>query len=511
MVRFGPFETDLHTAETRKYGIRVKLGGQPTAILMALLERPGEVVSRDELRARLWAQNTFVEFENGLNSAIKKLRSALGDSADAPLYVETVPRLGYRFIAPVQAISCPAADRSPADSESAVPDHGASAPPAREQAGRRGWPSVLWIPIGLIAACGCAYFAWFSIGIHRHPPTTAHADSGAVTANFARASPNAVSPRFAEAQDLYLKGMYFWNERNVAGFQQAIEYFHQATVTDPNYALAYSGLANSYTLLTAYSSSPGTLYRPQARAAAARALELDPNSAEAHTAMALIVENYDWDWKKAEREYRHAIELNANYATAHEWYAELLMWQGRFGEALRESAKAQQLDPLSLIVAADRGAIFYYSRHYDDAIEQLQSVLRRDPNFDRALGIIIYAYVQQGMFSKALAEADVVGRIYGDGPWYWSTLAYVYGRAGQAERARRELVKLKNLSQHGQLSPDFMICAHLGMGEKEEAFADLESAYDEHYNLTNLKVEPAFDPLRNDPRFQDLLRRLNLD
>jgi DNA-binding winged helix-turn-helix (wHTH) protein/Flp pilus assembly protein TadD len=510
MVRFGPFETDLRTAETRKYGIRVKLGGQPTAILMALLERPGEVVSRDELRERLWAQNTFVEFENGLNSAIKKLRSALGDSADAPLYVETVPRFGYRFIAPVQAISGSAADRSPAGAESAITDHGASAPLAQEEAGRRGWVSFLWISVVLIVVFG-AYFAWSSIGIHRHPPTTAHADSGAVATSVARVTPSALSPRFAEAQDLYLKGMYFWNKRNVAGFQQAIEYFHQATVTDPTYALAYSGLANSYTLLTAYTSSPGTLYAAQARAAAARALKLDPNLAEAHTAMALIVENYDWDWRNAEREYRRAIELNPNYATAHEWYAELLMWQGRFDEALRESAKAHQLDPLSLIVAADRGAIFYYSRHYDDAIEQLRSVLLRDPNFDRALGIIIYAYVQKGMFSKALAEADVVGRIYGDGPWYWSNLAYVYGREGQTEQARRELEKLKNLSRHGQLSPDFMICAHLGMGEKEEAFADLESAYDEHYNLTNLKVEPAFDPLRSDPRFQDLLRRLNLN
>ena len=504
-ITFGPFDTDLQTAETRKYGIRIKLGGQPAAILVALLERPGEVVSREELRERLWAQNTFVEFENGLNSAIKKLRSALGDSANTPLYVETVPRIGYRFIAPVHPMSTPATVPEPL-----VEDECPDALLAQEQAGRRGWLPVLWISIVLIVACG-AYFSWSSIRVHRRLPGTTHADGGGVPTSFDRAPPSAPPPRFAEAQDLYLKGMYFWNKRDVAGFQQAIEYFHQATVVDPNYGLAYAGLANSYTLLTAYSSSPGALYVAQARAAAAHALKIDPRIAEAHTAMALILENYDWDWGQAEREYRRAIELNPNYPTAREWYAELQMWQGRFDEALRESAKAQQLDPLSLIVAADRGAILYYSRQYDPAIEQLQSVLRRDPNFERAIGIIICAYVEKGMFGKALAEANVMRRSYGDGPWYWSNLAYVYGRAGQTEQARHELEKLKNLSQHGQLSPEFMIWAHLGTGEKEEALADLESAYDEHYNLTNLKVEPALDPLRSDPRFQDLLRRINLD
>lgn len=504
VVRFGPFETDLLAAQTRKHGIRIKLGGQPAAILVALLERPGEVVSREELRERLWKENTFVEFENGLNSATRKLRNALGDSANTPLYIETVPRLGYRFIAPVQVVSSPTAGV-----ESPAADDNPAASPVGEPAGRRRWLPFLLISIVLMVASG-AYFARSSTATRRQPPGATHPRRGAMDGRVAESSSIALSPGFAKAQDLYLKGMYFWNQRNVAGFQQAIEWFQQATAIDPNYALAYANLANSYTLLTAYSSAPGALYMAPARAAAARALQLDPNLAEAHTAMALVVENYDWDWDHAEREYRRAIELNPDYATAHEWYAELLMWQGRFGEALRESAKAQQLDPLSLIVATDRGAIFYYSRHYDRAIDQLQSVLRRDPNFERAIGIILYAYVQKGMFSKALAEADVMRRSYGDGPWYWSNLAYVYGRAGQPQRAQRELEKLQNLSQHGQLSPEFMVWAHLGLGDKEEAFADLESSYGEHYNLTNLKVEPAFDQLRTDPRFQDLLRRINL-
>jgi tetratricopeptide (TPR) repeat protein len=321
-----------------------------------------------------------------------------------------------------------------------------------------------------------------------------------------------VSPaKSAEAYDLYLKGMYFWNQRTGEGFQQAIEYFQRAAKADPNYALAYAGLANSYTLLTAYSAAPATLYMPQARAAALRALELDERSAEAHTALALIVQNQDWDWKTSEKEFRRAIELNPNYATAHQWYAEHLMWLGRFDEALKESDKARQLDPLSLIIATDHGAILFFSKQYDKAIEQFRSVLQKEPNFDRAVGLITYAYVEKGMFAQAWAEANVVRHLYGEGSSYWAWLAYIYGRSGQPEKARRELEKLKNISRHERQNVLTMLWAHLGTGNKEEALADLEKGYSEHYSiLATLKVEPAFDPLRSDPRFQDLMRRVGL-
>jgi tetratricopeptide (TPR) repeat protein len=319
-----------------------------------------------------------------------------------------------------------------------------------------------------------------------------------------------LSPKSAEAQELYRKGMYFWNKRTAAGFQQAIEYFQQATTIDPTYAPAYAGLANSYSLLTAYSFASATLYMPQARAAALRALELDENLAEAHTALALIAQNQDWDWQTSEKEFRRAIELNPNYATAHHWYAEHLMWLGRFDEALSESERARQLDPLSLIIAADYGAILLFSRQYDRAIEQFRSVLRKDPNFGRA-SVIWAAYVEKRMFTQALAQIESWHRLNGEGPWYWSWQAYIYGRAGQTERARRELEKLEKVSRHEQVNPVIMLWAHLGVGDKEEALADLEKAYSEHFNiLTTLKVEPAFDPLRSDPRFQDLLRRVGL-
>jgi DNA-binding winged helix-turn-helix (wHTH) protein/Flp pilus assembly protein TadD len=508
VLRFGVFQVNLAARELRKHGVRIRLSGQPFSILSILLEKPGEVITREEIRQRLWSSDTFVDFEHSLNSAIKKLRAALGDSSENSRYIETVPRLGYRFIAPVEQVSAMAP--SPAN-VSVVTDRSAVPAATVEVAGKRRWQVFLGLSIVLILALG-TYFAWSVFRSHAQPQSKSAGEIHAAPKGneSVRSNQPPLSPKSAEAHELYLKGLYFWNKRSVPGFQQAIEYFQQATTVDPNYAPAYAGLANSYTLLTAYASVSAALYMPQARAAALRALELDEGLAEAHTALALIVQNQDWDWQTSEKEFRRAIELNPNYATAHHWYAEHLMWLGRFDEALRESERARQLDPLSLIIAADYGAILYFSQQYDRAIEQFRGVLRKDPNFSRA-GLIVYPYVEKGMFAQALGEAELFRRLYGEGPWYWSELAYIYGRAGQTERARRDLEKLEKLSRQGQVNPVTMLWAHLGTGNKEEALADLEKAYSEHFGiLTTLKVEPAFDPLNSDPRFQDLLRRVGL-
>jgi DNA-binding winged helix-turn-helix (wHTH) protein len=510
VYRFGVFQANVAARELRKHGVRIRLPGQPFCILSILLEKPGEVITREEIRRRLWSSDTFVDFEHSLNSAIKKLRAALGDSPENSRYIETVPRVGYRFIAPVEQVSVTA----PTVADDSVVMDGSGIPAAAvDVAGKRRERMLLGVAIVLVVVPS-AYLAWSRFRSRPQPQVKIaseirNASNGHESAR-SKGQP-VLSPKSAEAQELYRKGMYFWNKRTVAGFQQAIEYFQQATTIDPHYALAYAGLANSYTLLTAYSSASSTLYMPQARAAALRALELDERLAEAHTAVALIVQNHDWDWQTSEKEYRRAIELNPDYPTAHHWYAEHLMWMGRFDEALHESERARQLDPLSLIVAADNGAILYFSRQYDRAIEQCRTVLRKDPNFVRAGGVIIFAYVEKGMFSQALAGAETSHRLYGEGSWYWSMLAYSYGRAGQLERARRELEKLEKVSRHDQLDPVIMLWAHLGVSDKEEALADLEKAYSQRFGiLTTLKVEPAFDPLRSDPRFQDLLRRVGL-
>ncbi len=317
-----------------------------------------------------------------------------------------------------------------------------------------------------------------------------------------------LSPQSYDAYDLYLKGRYFWNQRTSDGFHHAIDYFQQAVAKDPSYARAYAGLADSYALLSGYSTAPQTEFMPKARAAALKALELDENLAEAHTSLALITEIYDWDWQTAEKEYRRAIELNPNYATAHHWFAECLTWQGRFDEALRESERARQLDPLSLIIAADNGAILYYSRQYDRAIEQFKAVRELDPNFSRA-GLIRWAYDQKGMFKDALADTEFYRRVYGDQPWAWSSLAYVYGRSGQPVQAQHALAKLQELNRRRPMDPAVIAWAHVGMGNKDQALVWLEKAYAQHSNvMVTLKVEPAFDPLRSDPRFQDLMHRV---
>jgi len=318
------------------------------------------------------------------------------------------------------------------------------------------------------------------------------------------------SSRNYEAYDLYLKGQYFWNKRTTEGFRRAIDYFQQAINKDPNYARAYAGLADSYALIGGYSLAPQAEFIPKARAAALRAVEIDDRLAEAHTALGLIVQNYDWDWQTADKEFRRAIELNPNYATGHHWYAEHLAWMGRFDEALRESERARQLDPLSLIIATDNGAILYYSRQYDRAIEQFRAVRELDPNFS-GTGMIRQAYAQKGMFAEVSAELEKARKTYGDAPWICSGLARVYGRTGQQAQARHEMAKLEQWNRRQPIDPAVFFSAYVGMGNKDQALAWLEKAYTQHSNaMITLKVDPLYDPLRDDPRFQNFLRRVGL-
>lgn len=324
------------------------------------------------------------------------------------------------------------------------------------------------------------------------------------------ASQTAVPQQSFEGYDLYLKGLYFFNRRTPADLQQAVQYFQQAAAKDPSYAPAYAGLAKGYAILSVYSSQPEADFMLKARAAAAKALEIDPNSSEAHTALALIVQNHDWDWQTAEKEFRRAIELNPNDATAHHWYAEHLMWRGRFDEALEQSERAHQLDPLSLIIAADNGAILYFSRRYDAAIEKWRSVQDMDPGFLRA-HLIVGAYVEKGMFAEALADNEK-SRPTIPNDAYWSWRAYIYGRAGQRAEAHLAIHELLEIEKSQPVDSMAFAQALAGMGDKGQALARLEKAYARRSNgLTSLKVDPAFDLLRGDPRFQDLLRRVGLD
>jgi len=318
------------------------------------------------------------------------------------------------------------------------------------------------------------------------------------------------SPRTYEAYDLYLKGRYFWNKRTQQGFEQAIGCFQQAVAKDPEFASAYAGLADSYVLMSAYSLAPISDTMTKARTAAQRALQLDDSLAEAHTSLALIAQNYDWDWATAGREYQRAIQLDPNYPTAHHWYAEHLALEGHFEEAMPEIERARRLDPLSLIIATDQAAILYFSRQYDRAIERFRTVLDMEPNFPRA-HMLIYAYVEKGRFADALADAEVWGR-YEDTPWVLALRAYIYGRSGEMAKARQAVAKLQQTyGRQRQLDPTPMAVAELGLGNRDRALAWLHEAYLKHSSaLTALKVDPTYDPLRGDPRFQELLKAINL-
>ncbi len=321
------------------------------------------------------------------------------------------------------------------------------------------------------------------------------------------ASPPPLSPETYEAYDLYLKGQYFFNKRTPEGFQRAIVFYQQAIAKDPNSALSYAGLADSYALQGPYSALPPDEFMPKARAAVMRALTIDDNLPEAHTALALIVQNYDWDWQTSEKEFRRAIELNPNYATAHHWYAEHLAWRGRFEEALLESERARQLDPLSLIIAADNGAILYYSRQFDAAITRFRAVSEMDPQFGQGI-LAVPSYTQKGMFPEALQALEASNS---KGPYEFASKAYVYGLSGRMAEARLSLKKLEQLNQQQKLDSALFIRAYIGLGDKDRAFFWLEKAYAQHSNtLITLKVDPLYDPLRGDPRFPALLDRVGL-
>ena len=635
---FGPFELRTRTRELYKHGVKLKLRPQAYQVLALLLEHSGECVTREELQKRVWPSDTFVDFENGVNTAIKQLRASLSDSAAEPRYIETLPKLGYRMIVAVEFEAGSKGERAVEAKEesagaTASNEVSASPPAARPiSSTKRLWFTAAAV-IVLGIACLVAFLKWpraplipqpaapaarimvavlpfknltgddtqdyFSDGLteemiaqlgrldpkelgviartsvmhYQHSSEkvdqigseldvqyvlegSVRRDSQKVRINaelievdgqrqlwaqqydreltnllvvqaeIAREISDSIqqtlgspqhsepirtptlTPQAYQAYDLCLKGLYFWNKRTGQGLQQAIVYFQQAIAIDPNYAPAFAGLSNTYALMPGYMLAPAAEYMPKAREAAVRALQTDDELPEAHVALALILENYDWDWNSAEKEYRRAIELNPNYATAHHWYAEFLTWQGRFDEALRESESARRLDPLSLIIAADRGAILYFARQYDRSIEQFQNVLEMDPSFGRAhLGID--AYMQLGRFDEALAKVKEWRRLSGDGTNIRSRLVYIYGRTGQKDKARAELRKLEAMNAARPQDPVAMAVAYIGIGNNEAALSSLEKAYAERSNLlTALNVEPVYDPLRQDARFQELLRRV---
>jgi len=313
-----------------------------------------------------------------------------------------------------------------------------------------------------------------------------------------------------EAFEAYLRGRYFWNRRTEEALKKGIEFFGQALEKDPAYALAYAGLADSYCVLGDYSFLPPKEAIPRAKAGATKALELDETSAEAHTSLAFVKHRYEWDWLGAEREFKRAIELNPNYATAHHWYSDYLEQMGRHDEAITEIKRAQQLDPLSLIINAVVGRRFRSARRYDEAVEQLRKTLEMDPNFAVAHWLLGDAYEQKGKYESAIAEYQKGRSASGGSVYLVAALGHVYAAAGNRREALKILGELKELSKRTYVSPLSIGSIYNALGDKDQALEWLEKAYqDRAAGMTDLKLDPMPDPLRSDPRFQNLLRRMN--
>jgi TolB-like protein/Tfp pilus assembly protein PilF len=580
IVRFGVFEVNLRSGELRKSGNRIRLQDQPFKVLIALLERPGEVVTREELQIRIWPQESFGDFNHAVNVAVAKLRSALGDSAEVPRYVETLHRRGYRFIFPIVSANGPASVRGRAqDSVQKVeklklivlPFEDPRRDPEYEyfsdglteemitQIGRLN-PSRL----GVIARSTTMRYknAGKSIkaigeelrvhyileggvqrGIDRvrisvrliqvsdetnlwaETYERSLADVLKLQTEIAQATANEIRLTLTretqlrlgpgrliipEAHDAYLKGRYCWNRRSEEGLTKAVDYFKQAISMDPEFAAAYSGLADAYSMLGTYCAlSPKDAFLP-AQAAAGRALEIDDSLAEAHTSLAWASFLFDWNWSVVEKEFERAIQLNPNYPTAHFWHGVYLTTIGRISEALEEMHRAQELDPLSLPVVAIGGWIFCLARQYDQAVEQSTKALIMDPNYALAHMYLGKALTQKGMLKEAIAEFRKGFTLSGGGSIHLAHMGHAYAIADEKDKAEEVLQELKNLSKRRYVSALEIAIVFAGLRDKQAAFGWLQKAYDERGRLPLfLKMDPALDSLRSDPRFQDLLLRLD--
>jgi tetratricopeptide (TPR) repeat protein len=313
----------------------------------------------------------------------------------------------------------------------------------------------------------------------------------------------------AEAYQNYLRGRFFWNKRTSESMKKGIEYFDQAIRFDPNYALAYAGLADSYNVLSQVGELSAHEAMSNAKAAAITALKIDDTLAEAHASLALVNEVYEWDWTGAEREFKRAIELNPNFAQAHHWYAMFLSAMGRHDEAVAEIRRAKELDPVSLIVNTNEGWILYCARRYDEAIEQLRKTVDLDPSFANAHYKLALVYEMKGMYQEAVEEFLKTKSLTGANQETVAMLQAAYSGSGWQGYCRQELNRLKQEAKGKYVSSKYFVLSYLQLNEKESAFEWLQKAYEERGEvLLYLKVDPRFDPLRSDPRFKDFLQRV---
>jgi TolB-like protein/DNA-binding winged helix-turn-helix (wHTH) protein/Tfp pilus assembly protein PilF len=617
-ICFGVFELDLQTRELRKAGVKVRIQEQPLCVLVSLLERPGELVTRDELRQKLWESDTFVDFDTGLNKAITKIRDVLGDSAASPRFVETLPKRGYRFIAPTETPAPKEIAANPARPEKTAADQprrsafvygsGAKLAVAGVAAlllltvavwlrwSRQSTPnrirSIAVLP--LVNLSGDANQEYFADGmtdelitdlaqIHslrvisrtsvmqfkqtkkslpeiaaalnvdaviegsvlrsgnnvrvtaqlldarhdRHLWAASYgremADIIALQGEVAKAIADQVQvkltpeedariakrrPANPQAYDALLKGRFLFNRRNPAAAGMAIAYLREAAAKDPGNAEPWAALADCYTAMGAdLGSADPAKVAPEARAAVAKALELDPNLAEAHGALAKIKLWYDWDWSGSQREFRRAIELNPNNSAIHLSYSSYFDMRKSFDEAFEENRRALDLAPLDILGSMHLAWLYRDSRQGDKTVQQSKRVLEMEPAFNGAYLFMAYGYELQGKWGEAIAAYERV-----KGPYqiaYLSGIARAWAASGNKGQAEAALTNLKDFSKQNYVSPLSFAAYYAALGDRDRAFDWLEKAYRQRTpSLISLEVNYFWDNLRNDPRFHSLEQRI---
>jgi TolB-like protein/DNA-binding winged helix-turn-helix (wHTH) protein/Flp pilus assembly protein TadD len=630
-LRFGVFEIDLRAGELRKHGLKIRIQEQPFQVLAVLVQSAGKVVTREDLRKKLWPADTFVDFDHGLNKAINKVREALSDSAESPRFVETVARRGYRFLAEVKDADRPP-NRSPelaTELQTGSEIHAGSDLTTKPANPKRLLPALAWkmsmLALFLLTASLAArnlyhwsrppsairslavlpleslssdatqdYFAdgmteelisdlgqisalrvisRTSVMTYKHAgkplPQIARelnvdavvegtvlrsGDQVRITAQLIEASTdkhlwsqsyegelrdtlalqNKVASAIAdqirinlnpqeqatlknakvvnpEAYESYLKGRYFWNKRTANGLNVALAYFNQAVSEDPKYARGYSGLADTYALLGDWQYAVMTPKEalPKAKAAAIKALELDSALGEAHNSLAFVLDGFDWDLDSGGKEFRRAIDLNPSYATAHHWFAWHLSLLGRYDEAIAEMRKAESLDPLSLIINADLAELLVLAHSYDESIQQSHKTIEMDPNFAMAHNQLAQAYLEKRLYGESIAELQKAVQLSGGSPTCIANLARAYAASGKRGEAIKLLSDLKKRSNPTYSYGSEIATIYASLGDRDQAMNWLEKAYDERFN-PGVLLRPGFDPLRSDPRFEELVRRIGL-
>jgi len=627
-LRFATFEVDAGSRELFKQGRKVKLQEQPFELLLALLERPGEVLTREELEQRIWPDDTVVDFDRGLNRAVNRVRDALGDSAENPRFVETLPRRGYRFIAPVQEFDLTEAMRATGGDTDGVTREPPAGPASRTRAfaGKRTllaaaaaivlaavllWSPGTWrdrrtaAPTGpqvrsiavlpfenlsndpaqeyftdgitdelitdLASLEGVRVISRTSVMSYKGKRQPLPAIAGAlgvdavVEGSVARAdqrvritaqlllgredrhlwaesferdlgdilavqreiaaaiagqirahvSPIAGSRRTAinpTAYDAYLQGRFFWNRRNVPDTVTAIRYFERAIGIDPNAAVAWAGLADCYNILAAEQGAPNQeeLFS-KATAAAVRALEIDPNLGEAHASLGYTCFFHSWDWAGAKRELDRAVELNPNDASAHDWLSHYSIAMRQFDASLAHSKTALEIDPLNPLRRAHMVWHLLYSRKYDDVISQGQRLLLEAPNLTGVLSFLGKAYERKRMLTDAIATLQKALDAEHANSAALADLSHAYAVAGQHGKAQAMLEQLLARSQREFVSPEILAEIYCGLNDREPAMDWLDKAYTARApGLVYIGVDAVYDPLRSEPRFQALLRKMQL-